>query len=265
MHRRIHPKRNEFFYRVFLFCLDLDEVDRLAGTRSWGGLVGWNRAGIFSFYNKDHLGKISDAALRPRIDAWLSERGVPRPAKILYLTNLRIFGYVFNPISIFFCFDALDEPLASVAQVGNTFGEQKLYLVPAASAGREGWEIRTPKEFYVSPFSDLDMAFDFRFRVPGKTLHIRIDDWQGEKQILISRLTGKEATLCAANLFWFLGKYPLLTLRIIFLIHWHALLLWLKKIPHHRKESNPHLQRGILNPGKELRTGADHQSSRKSR
>jgi DUF1365 family protein len=92
-----------------------------------------------------------------------------------------MLGYTFNPISIFFCFDDENRPLTSVVQVGNTFGELKPYLVPLDDSGR-GFHIRVPKNYYVSPFSELDLAFDFRFELPGQRLRIAIDDYRGEEE-----------------------------------------------------------------------------------
>jgi len=243
-HRRLHPKQHEFLYRVFFFLLDFDELEELGKKIP---LLGIHRRGIFSFHARDHLGKQSSEPLRPRLEAWLAEQGVDRPAKILFLTNLRIFGYVFNPIAIYFCFDSGGRPLAAVAQVGNTFGEQKLFLVPATGTEPD-WAVRVQKNFYVSPFSSLDLSFDFRFFQPGETLRVLIDDYAGTEKVLISTLTGKRRALTTSRLLWFLCKYPLLTLRIIFLIHWQAFRLWWKKVPHHNKEDKPEEQTGILNP-----------------
>ena len=256
LHRRFSPKPHEFLYRIFLFCIDLEELEKLA---NYSLLLGVNRSAVYSFQNKDHLGKTGPAPLRPRLIQWLRERGVPEPSRILFLTNLRIFGYVFNPIAIYYCFDAAGRPLAAVAQVGNTFGEQKQYLIPKSD--ENSWSARLAKNFYVSPFSELDLTFDFRFLVPGEKLHVAIDDYDGTERTLLSRLTGKRQALTTARLFWFLLKYPALTLRVIFLIHWQAFRLWLKKVPHRRKEANPGLQTEILNPQTPRKTSKDESST----
>jgi hypothetical protein len=106
--------------------------------------------------------------------------------------------------------------------------------------------LRIPKHYYVSPFSSLTLQFDFNLCVPGRSLNIRIDDYDGERRVLRSGLSGLREPWRDARLLWFLLKYPLLTLRVIGLIHWHALRLWLKGVPWHRKAEAPHLQQQVL-------------------
>ncbi len=140
-------------------------------------------------------------------------------------------------------------PLCAVAEVGNTFGEQKLYLLPASDrADARLFRLRTPKHYYVSPFSSLTLQFDFRLRVPEQGLDIRVDDYDGERRVLRSGLRGQRRTLSDSRLLWFALKYPLLTLKVIGLIHWHAWRLWRRGLPWHRKGDNPQLQLQVLNP-----------------
>lgn len=252
-HRRLAPKRHEFLYRVFYFLIDLDELPSLDRTLR---LLRINRPGLYSFRESDHISHGAPSA-RENIVRFLRSQGVTAPVgRILLLTLPRVLGYIFNPISVYFCHDTEGKPLTSVAEVGNTFGEWKPYLVPLAADGT--FHARVVKHFYVSPFSDLDLEFDFRFHPPDAGLRILIDDYRGADRELISTLTGERVPLTDANLLRFSLKYPLLTMQVILGIHWHALLLWLKGLPARRKESHPELQRGVHRPHKSL---ANHPSS----
>jgi len=209
---------------------------------------------------KPHLrSPISDSlSAKASLLSWISSQGLSIPAdtRVLLLTHCRVFGYIFNPVSFYFCLDAQDRPLCAVAEVGNTFGEQKPFLLgPEHFDGEGRFRHLVPKHFYVSPFSALDLAFDFKLRVPGEQLDIHIDDREGDHPVLLTALTGRRVPLTDANLARLTLKYPLVTLRIITLIHWHALRLWWKKVPWHRKAANPHLQQGVFNPHESLRGG----------
>lgn len=258
-HRRLAPKPHQFLYRVFMFGLDLDDLPKLAQRFRFSPILGINRPALYSWHEEDHLGKSSAAPVRERLTAWLQERGQPAPDRIFFLTNLRVLGYVFNPISIFFCSRADGSPLPAVVQVGNTFGEQKLFLVPPNTPTSFAW--RGPKNYYVSPFSDLDDEFEFRLELPTDSLRIFVDDFhQGEKS-LVSSLTGQRRDLTALRLLAYAIKYPLITLQVITLIHFEALRLWWKKIPHRRKEDHPELQQDVLHPHRSLQP---HQPSKKT-
>jgi uncharacterized protein len=245
MHHRLVPRRHEFRYRIFMFALDLDEIDA-AATRVRG--FSRNRWNLYTFRDRDHV-SIVPGTVKENVMAYLSQNGVTLPdgARVLLVTLPRILGYIFNPVSFYFCTAATGEPLCTVAQVGNTFGEMKLYLLgkPAADGI---YRLITPKHFYVSPFSKLDLEFDFKLREPGEHLEIHIDDREGERPTLLSALTGRRAPLTSARLAWLTLKYPLLTLRVIFLIHWNALLLWLKGVPWFAKTARPEDQRAVLRP-----------------
>ena len=252
-HRRLAPKKHEFLYRVFYFLIDLDELEIIDRSLK---LLKINRSGLYSFWESDHISHGAPSA-RENICRYLRSQGISEPVgKILLLTLTRFAGYIFNPISIYYCFDTSGSPLTSVAEVGNTFGEWKPYLVPLKEDGT--FERRVVKHFYVSPFSDLDLEFDFRFHLPGERLQVFIDDYRGEERELISILTGKSVPLTDRNLLSFSLKYPFLTLQVIIGIHWQALLLWLKGLTARRKEAQPELQQGIYRPHKSL---ANHPSS----
>ncbi|GDY20870.1 DUF1365 domain-containing protein [Verrucomicrobiota bacterium] len=272
MHHRLSPKEHRFRYSLFQFCLDLDELDALP-TRL--RLFSHNHPNLYRFNDSDHLPfpgsrrreeadpatpdlrlLASAATTKTSLLAWISSQGLSLPpeTRVLLLTHCRVFGYIFNPVSFYFCLDAQDHPLCAVAEVSNTFGEQKPFLLRPEDLDADGRFRRiVPKHFYVSPFSALDLAFDFKLRVPGEQLEIHIDDRQGDRPVLLTALTGRRVPLTDANLARLTLKYPLITLRVITLIHWHALKLWWKNVPWHRKAANPHLQQGVFHPHESLR------------
>lgn len=250
MHHRLEPKENHFRYRIFMFSLDLDEIDTVAAR-----ILGFarNRWAPYEFRDRDHLTLPElggQGTVKEHIVTWIAQQGVTLPpdVRIQLVTLPRVFGYIFNPVSFYFCRDASGQPLCAVVQVGNTFREMKPYLLREPQPEGQGFRLITPKHFYVSPFSALDLAFDFKLKLPGEVLDIHIDDRAGERRVLLSALTGRRVALTSARLAWLTLKYPLITLKVIFLIHWHALLLWLRRLPFAPKEAQADLQRDVYNP-----------------
>ncbi len=249
MHKRLQPKRNQFQHGMFMMYLDLDEIDelscRVAGFRK-------NAFHFYAFHDADHF-PFNGLNTKQAILQYLAEQGVciPPEGRVRLLTLPRVLGYIFNPVSFYFCFDGSGAPVCAVAEVGNTFGEMKLYVLREFSPDRV-FRMRVPKHFYVSPFSDLEVEFDFQLSVPNAGLDLRINDVAGGEQLLLSRLTGKRLKLCASNLVGLTLKYPLVTLRVIFLIHVHALRLWLKRVRFFRKGEAVHFQRGVLRPHRSI-------------
>jgi hypothetical protein len=248
MHHRLAPKEHHFRYRIFMFALDLDELDEAERRVP---IFGHNRPNAYAFHDRDHLTLegFENRPLRDNVVEFLSRNGIrlPECGRITIVTLPRVFGCIFNPVSFYFCHDAAGAPLCAIAEVGNTFGEMKPYLL-SDFTDAESFRLTTAKNFYVSPFSPLDLAFDFKLRVPGDRIDLHIDDREDGRPILLSALTGRRAPLTATQLLWFTLKYPLITLKVIFLIHWHALLLWAARLPWHPKAARPELQRDVLRP-----------------
>lgn len=228
-----------------MMYLDLDEIDELSGE-----LAGFrkNAFHFYAFHDADHF-PFNGLNTKQALLQYLSEQGVGVSSewRVCLLTLPRVLGYIFNPVSFYFCFDRSGAPACAVAEVGNTFGEMKLYVLREFSADQV-FRMRVPKHFYVSPFSDLEVEFDFELSVPNARLDLRINDVAGGQQLLLSTLTGKRLKLGASNLARLTLKYPLVTVRVIFLIHLHALRLWLRRIPFFRKGDAVEFQRGVLRP-----------------
>jgi DUF1365 family protein len=258
LHARFSPRSHRFRYRIFMFALDLDELDTLAGRFA---LFSVNRPNLYSFRERDFLptgepihhgtpGKIPSAGrLKVRVTAFLAERGVDLTGgRVMLVTLPRVLGYLFNPVSFYFCYDRAGTPVAALAEVTNTFKEMKPYFLGPGDFTAGGFHLRTPKHFYVSPFTDVDVAFDFTLRPPGATLAVQIDDFIGTERTLTSMLTGPRRALTGPRLAWYALKYPCITLTIISLIHWHAFLLWVKRVPWFAKAARPADQRALYRP-----------------
>jgi len=248
MHHRLAPKKHRFHYNVFMFYIDLDELEVLKKKLT---LFSLNRFNVFSFRDKEHLQLPIDAPdtsknTKQHLLDYLNQCGLTDPVgKIMCLTNLNILGYNFNPVSFYFVFDTHQTPLCSVAEVSNTFREMKPFFLGKDLLENNKFHLNTTKYFYVSPFFNHDANFDFNFSIPGDKLNIRIDTFEKEERVFISTLTGTKKQLNNLNLLWYSIRFPFLTFRIIILIHWNALLLWIKKIPYHKKNDLLNLQRDV--------------------
>ena len=264
MHARFAPREHRFLYRIFLFALDLDELDALHRKHA---LFSVGRRNLYSFRDRDFLPTgeplhntapekchpLGDTSLglKQRVVAHLAARGVDLTGGRVVLVALpRVMGYLFNPVSFYFCYDRTGAPAVAIAEVTNTFKEMKpFFLGPDTQAAARGeFRVRVPKNFYVSPYSDVDVAFDFTLRTPGDRLSIQIDDYVGDQRMLTSTLSGPRRELTDARLAWFSLKYPLITLRVISLIHWHAFRLWLKRVPWFAKSARADAQRDLYRP-----------------
>ena len=241
MHCRISPILNKFIYKIFMFRLDLDEIPKLDKHTP---IFSYNKFNIFSFFDKDYLSG-NNKSTKIKVIEYLRSNGlkIDCNCKIELITMPRIFGYTFNPVSFYFISEG-NNHLYSIAQVNNTFGEMKLYLLTDFSNSE--YELRTRKYFYVSPFSRLDTYFHFKFKIPNKNLDIRIDEYEDNKKILLSSILGHEKSFHNSLLIKFIFIYPFLTLKVILLIHYHALLLKLKGLGHHPKKDNQNMQRNLI-------------------
>ena len=214
-----------------------------------------NRFNLFNFRDKDHLQlprEKPDASknVKQHIAEYLKQNGVDiGEGRIMVLTNLCTLGYQFNPVSFYFCCDAAGSPVCSVVEVCNTFMELKPYFLGPDAMQNGRFKLNTTKYFYVSPFIEMDTTFDFDLHLPGENLQVKIDDYDKEgKRFFISTLNGSRKPLTDSKLLLYFFSFPLITLKVIGLIHWQALKLWLKKIAYHKKNDNLELQKEVYRP-----------------
>lgn len=162
MHNRLSPKKHSFWYNVYLFYLDLDEIPMLAKKNFFFGFHSFN---LFNFRNKDHLqlpreNPDTTKSVRDQLTQYVAEQGVTLGAgKVMLLTNLAVLGYNFNPVCFYFCYDEAKEPLCAVVEITNTYHEKKLFFIPLAELEGNTFKQHAEKYFYVSPFIDLDTFF----------------------------------------------------------------------------------------------------------
>lgn len=239
-HRRFRPVVNHFRYRVFLMYLDLEELPGLFTDRLlWSA----HRVNLAYFRRRDHLGDPAvplDQAVRDLVEQRTGKR--PRGA-IRLLTHLRYFGYCFNPASFYYCYDPSGKRIdAIVVQVHNTpWGEEHCYVLDEArnEHPNPGFKrFQHAKEFHVSPFMPMDIWYDWRFSQPGSTLNVHFMNFAAGQKIFDATLTLARRELTPENLQRVLLAYPLMTLKVITLIHWQALRLLCKGarfVPHPRK------------------------------
>jgi hypothetical protein len=231
MHRRIRPRHHRFKYRVFAMLLDLDE---LAALDRGLALFSWNRGGLFSFHDRDH-GDGHD--LRTWLDAKLALAGIVADGARRVLCYPRIFGYVFNPLSVWFC-HAKDGALkAIIYEVHNTYDERHAYVLPV---GTDQKLVRhgCAKSFYVSPFLSRDCAYQFRIRPPSSDkeagdVAIAINEEEAGAPILNASFVGTRRALTDGALLTMLLRYPLMTLKVVVAIHYEAIRLMLKGVRRH--------------------------------
>lgn len=236
-HRRRRPTPHAFRYRTYHVLLDLDELPRL--DREVRGFA-YGR-GLAAFSDRDHFGP-QDVPVRAKLERWLASEGVSLPAgPVRVLTNLRVLGHVFNPVSWWFCHHPDGALALVVAEVHNTFGEAHGYVLDDLRRGAgDTWEAEAAKVFHVSPFLPIDgLRYRFTFVPPGSRVLAHIDVEDGEGPLFDATQTGRYRPLTSRSLARVLLTHPLETLRTVALIHLQALRLWRLRVPFHRKPPPP--------------------------
>ena len=230
MHARRSPQDNVFSYRIYMALLDLDELPQLDRRLR---LFGWNRRAVTSFHDADH---IDIRALLAENEIDLGSHG-----SIQVLTNLRVLGYVFNPVSFWWCRREDGTLACIVAEVNNTFGERHPYVLVPGDGGEVGDRVvfETDKRLHVSPFMPMDQAYTWWFSEPEGRLSVRMDVHESGSPDFHATLTARRVPLTSASLRSALVRYPLMPARVLGLIHWQAVRLWLKRTPFYRKP--PHV------------------------
>ena len=231
-HTRKMPVLHKFKYRVFMVYLDLDELPTVfRGRWFWSA----SRAALARFRRADHIGDPDQplaVSVRNLIEA---ETGSRPSGPIRLLTNLSYFGYCFNPVSFFYCFDDSGEQLEYiVAEVNNTpWGERKTYVLPVAESHDVNGSLRfsPKKKMHVSPFMPMDIDYDWVFSAPESKTNVFMANSRAGKRIFDASLILDRTEMTTGSMARVLLTFPFMTLRVVTAIYWQALRLFIKRVP----------------------------------
>lgn len=247
MHCRLRPKRHRFSYRTLWVALD---IERPEGPNR---LFSVNRFNLFSFHERDHADG-GPGLLDPKIRRLLADAGHGAHGRIVLLTSPRVLGYVFNPLSVYFCHDKAGALKAIVWEVSNTFGERHSYVLPV-EAGGGAIRQSCRKRLHVSPFLGMDMAYRFRVSFTQGAIAIGIVDEDADGALMTAAMTLRHAPMNDRALLAAFARMPFSTLKTVAAIHWQALRLFahgVKAIEHPpgpRQTIGAHAASGGMPPG----------------
>ncbi len=239
-HRRYLPKHNNFRYRIFMAYLDLAEIDQLLPeSRLWST----KQRAIYRYCRDDYFGPATvslDDAIRTAVE---DKTGRRPEGSVRMLTHVRQLGYLFNPVTFYYCWDRDDRHVETIiADITNTPWKQRYAYVLTPDSDRpvgtwHRWEM--PKRFHVSPFMHMDHRYDWRFTEPGKQLEVFFQNYVGEELYFDASLSLERRPLTQRALAANLVRYPLMTAKVIGTIYWQALRLFLKGVPFHSHPKHP--------------------------
>jgi DUF1365 family protein len=232
IHRRFKPKEHYFKYSVFSLLIDLDELEDIQKEIS---IFSYNKFNIISFFDKDH-GERDSSSLKNWVYSNLKTLGIEEEVKIKLLCYPRIFGYVFNPLSIFFVYDKNSKLIAILYEVKNTFGEQHTYVFKTND--ETVIQNNCKKQFYVSPFIEMNCEYSFKILKPEEQLSVVINQSDEEGKLLFASQDGTAREFNNKNLIISFLSHPLMSFKVIAAIHYEAFKLWIKRIKLVTKKIN---------------------------
>ena len=234
IHKRFKPKVHFFKYKVFSILIDISEINLLHKNLK---IFSYNRFNIISFYDVDH-GPRDGTSVKEWVIKNLKDNQIDtKDIKIKLLCYPRIFGFVFNPLSVFFIYNKKSELISILYEVKNTFDEQHTYIFK----NRENENLikhTCKKKFHVSPFIEMNCTYFFKILKPGDKISVIIDQYDEEGKLLYASQDGSRIELNNKNLFLSYLKHPLMTFKIIAAIHFEAFKLWFKGIKFIKKKFN---------------------------
>lgn len=240
-HTRLIPKKYQFDVNYFWLSLELTKLEELSHLK----FLSLNKFNLFSFEESDYLPGIDGLTILDKVKNYCSQNNMNEEIiSATLVTSVRIMGYVFNPVSFYTIKTANDNTYA-IIEIGNTFNEIKPYFVDKKHINDNKIEFRTEKEFYISPFASMQNYMVFKLNQKEQQLNIVINDYKTNDELeLVTSMSGRESVLTDRNLLFHFFRFPLMTVQVIFLIHWHALILFLKRIPYYKKSDESEFQKG---------------------
>jgi DUF1365 family protein len=229
-HRRLTGVRHEFKLSLYLAYLDLDEIEQaFAGGLWWSA----THPAPMRWLRRDYFGP-ADRPLGDCVrDAVQQSIGVRPDGPVRMLTNLRCFGFVFNPVTFYYCFDRQQRLVAVLAEITNTPWRQRHHYVVAANGAAGTLRATFPKAFHVSPFQPMEQSYVWAFSPPGDKLAVHMENHAGDAVVFDATLAVERRPWTARERAKAWCRHPLMALGAILLIYWHALRLWWKRAPFH--------------------------------
>lgn len=229
-HRRHDAVGHGFHAPVYLAYIDLDEIDRVFAGRLW-----WSarRPAPMWFRRRDYFGP-PDRPLADAVRDAVEVRIGSRPdGAVRVLTNLRTFGFSFNPVSIYYCFDRDERLVAALAEITNTPWRERHHYVLGARPGHRSLRARFAKAFHVSPFQPMEQEYDWAIAPPGETLAVRMRNLERGREVFGASLVARARPWNTANLLRAALRHPCMALTVLLRIHREAVALWWKGAPFH--------------------------------
>ena len=235
-HRRFSPRKHEFKYSLYMMYLDLDELPILF-DRFWFWSA--NRFNLAWFKRSDHMGETAQSLKQTVRDKLFEHTGVRADGPIRLLTHCRYFGFGFNPVSFYYCYDKNDTHVENIiAEVNNTpWGEQYCYVlteqdnVAEAQGTGKHKQYKPVKDFHVSPFMPMNIDYDWRFNQPDQRLTVHMQNFIDNEKLFDATLDFQYRPITSKNMARVLIQYPVITMKVVFGIYYQALKLFIKRIP----------------------------------
>ena len=238
-HRRFTPKKHQFFYPVFMNWLDLTELDQVFAQSRWWSKERFN---WLSFYRRDYLGSAGQSIQSAVQEKIRQATGKDFSGRICLLTNLRYLGFGFNSVSFYFCYpDGAEYPAYILAEITNTpWKKRHCYVLDCQQeANKKGkYAFMFDKQFHVSPFMPMNLDYFWHFKLSPEEITVHINLKQDQQCCFDATLQLQTVAMNSNTMRNIPLRYPLMTMAVVFGIHWQAIRLWLKGVPVYDHPSN---------------------------